>query len=284
MGNLVDIKTQETRSYYRMKYDEARPDTDNKVSYTIKKGDNLWSIAKEKLNKRNAKNSEIQDMMYKIAKLNNMSSIEDANKLGINDVIYLPSSNTDEVTPVSGSPSPSTSNISEPVRDVSETALEINKIIAPEGIPDAYRSLYKYENIKNIPPELYKENGKAGINYWTDILNGQHNLVIQKSYSISPTTPSGLVIMKKENDHIFGKTEAQLMVEFDENGNFKDVAFDTPGVNIYNIKFDYELDANGNLKRPINSYGGIETIDKMKKEEYQQFVQVLQKYVDKHIN
>lgn len=276
MGSSVNFDAQ-AQAYYKQQYDAAKPSSENKVSYTIKKGDNLWNIAKEKLNKKNAKNSEIQGFMYQIAKLNNLNSLESANSLDINDVIYLPSSSDSQSAVHSGSDT-------KKVRDSKTTAAEINKILEPEGMNYFDTMRYKQKHIDSVPVELYTENGKAGINYWADMLNKDSKLFFQKSYSSSPTKPSGLVITKKENDFPYGKTEAYLLVQVDDNGKFKEVAFNTPDVKMHRIQFDYELDSNGNLKRPSNAYGGMEVLDKMKKEEYQQFVQALQKHVDEQIN
>lgn len=274
MGSSIDTQSQ---AYYKKQYAEAKPDTQNKVTYTIQKGDNLWSIAREKLNKKDVKNSEIQDMMYQIAKLNSFDTLEKANNLEINNVIYLPSSADSQSAVHSGSDT-------KKVRDSKTTAAEINKILEPEGLNYFDTMRYKQKHIDSVPVELYTENGKAGINYWADMLNKDSKLFFQKSYSSSPTKPSGLVITKKENDFPYGKTEAYLLVQVDDNGKFKNVAFNTPDVKMHRIQFDYELDSNGNLKRPSNAYGGMEVLDKMKKEEYQQFVQALQKHVDEQIN
>ena len=274
MGSSIDTQSQ---AYYKKQYAEANPDNKNKVTYTIQKGDNLWSIAREKLNKKDVKNSEIQDMMYQIAKLNSFDTLEKANNLEINNVIYLPSSADSQSAVHSGSDT-------KKVRDSKTTAAEINKILEPEGMNYFDTMRYKQKHIDSVPVELYTENGKAGINYWADMLNKDSKLFFQKSYSSSPTKPSGLVITKKENDFPYGKTEAYLLVQVDDNGKFKEVAFNTPDVKMHRIQFDYELDSNGNLKRPSNAYGGMEVLDKMKKEEYQQFVQALQKHVDEQIN
>ena len=274
MGSSIDTQSQ---AYYKKQYAEANPDNKNKVTYTIQKGDNLWSIAREKLNKKDVKNSEIQDMMYQIAKLNSFDTLEKANNLEINNVIYLPSSADSQSAVHSGSDT-------KKVRDSKTTAAEINKILEPEGLNYFDTMRYKQKHIDSVPVELYTENGKAGINYWADMLNKDSKLFFQKSYSSSPTKPSGLVITKKENDFPYGKTQAYLLVQVDDNGKFKEVAFNTPDVKMHSIQFDYELDSNGNLKRPSDAYGGMEVLDKMKKEEYQQFVQALQKHVDEQIN
>ena len=277
MGNTIDSETNKVHAYYKKKYSEANPSTTNTVTYTKKKGDNLWSIAREKLNKKGAKNAEVQDMMYQIAKLNKMDSPDEANNLTINDIILLPAA-----TSVIKS-APQASAKKQTVRDVRTTSADIKKIIEPAGLSYVEKMQYKYAHVKDIPDNLYTENGKAGIKYWTDMLKNNPKLKFEESYSTSPTKPSGLIITKKENDSMFGMTEATLLVQFDEHGKFKKVAFDSPGVNINNIKFDYELDTNGNLKKPINNYGDMKTLEKMNKYEYQQFIQALQEHIDDKI-
>ena len=56
---------------------------------SLKKGENLWTIAREKLG-NNAKKSELLDYTYKIAKLNGFKSIDEMNALKANEKIYLP--------------------------------------------------------------------------------------------------------------------------------------------------------------------------------------------------
>lgn len=82
--------TPETRAYYTKQYSASNPNSNNKVAYTVKKGDNLWNIAKQQIKNKNASNAEISDMMYSIAKLNKKETIEAANDIKINDVIYIP--------------------------------------------------------------------------------------------------------------------------------------------------------------------------------------------------
>lgn len=55
----------------------------------VKRNDTLWNIAKEKLGK-DAKNQEIVDYMFEIAKFNNLDTKEKRNNLKINQALYIP--------------------------------------------------------------------------------------------------------------------------------------------------------------------------------------------------
>lgn len=65
------------------------PEVKRGEQHSLKKGENLWTIAREKLG-NNAKKSELLDYTYKVAKLNGYKTLDEMNSLKINDVIYLP--------------------------------------------------------------------------------------------------------------------------------------------------------------------------------------------------
>ena len=60
------------------------------------------------------------------------------------------------------------------------TSAEIKDIITPKNKSLSYNQEYWYKknSVDNIPKDLYVENGKAGINYWNDILNDKDNKLI----------------------------------------------------------------------------------------------------------
>lgn len=272
-------------AYYNLQYKKANPDTNKKSAYTVKKGDNLWNIAKKHLNKKNASNAEISNMMYSIAKLNKKDSIEKANNLKVNDTIYLPGQIQTKTSNKNSSTATKQSTASNRFSEnIKQTTEQINKIIEH---PDKYatytqKALYKYENIEKINDKLYAAHGKAGINYWTDLLSTNNpKLLLEKSYSYKPT-PTGLVITKKENDNPYGKTEAYLLVQIDDNGKVKEVSFNSPGVDIYNTHLDYKLDTNGNLSKP-NHFSLYHKIEQLPVEKCQGFIDNLQKYVDENL-
>lgn len=272
--------TGEQQAYYNKKYSETEVTDQNKISYTVKKGDNLWNIAKKQLNKKNATNSEISNMMYAIAKLNNKKSIESANTLEVNDVIYLPGTNKqpDKIT----TPASKQKN---PKQAVMETAEKIKDIVYPQNPYASYseKQLYKATHVNDVDNKLYAEFGENGANYWSETLNKDSNkLIVEKSYTFR-SSPTGLIITKKQNDKRYGDTEAHLLVEADQNGKVSRVSYNSPGVSIYSTNFDFELDKNGNLKRP-DALGRYKTIKKLDKEEYSNFINELQKQLDKHIN
>lgn len=65
------------------------PEIKNKKEHTLKKGESLWSLAKQALH-QNATNQEISTLMLMIAKLNNLTTIEKMNNLKASEKIYLP--------------------------------------------------------------------------------------------------------------------------------------------------------------------------------------------------
>ncbi len=271
MFNSVSY-SKEAQNYYESTYASTPINSDNKVARSIKKGDNLWNIAKEHLKKEDASNAEILDMMYKIAKLNNKSSIEAANNLDVNEIIYLPGKNK-----------PSSSN--NPVENAFDVSQKINDIIVPKG--DAtynQKALYRLQNIKNIPQDLYKEHAQAGVGYWDKTLSDKNNkFVISKSTSYSPVIYTGLSVIKKENNNPYGKTEGQMYIEVDKQGQVKDICFEVPGVNISDTSFDYQLDRDGNLYKHTGFFDRYEKIGQLPAEQYQNLINQAQEYFDNNV-
>ncbi len=266
------------QSYYSTMYRKANV-SGEKVAYKIRKGDNLWNIAKKQLNKKNATNQEISEMMYSIAKLNNKETLESANNIKVNDIIYLPvaaGSRAAEKTSAQQKLSPE--------EQVKRTTAQLEKILLPPDKNASYseKSVYKSKHREDVPDDLYAEHGKAGISYWTDLLkNPDNGVFIEKGYL--GISANALHITKKEGDNRFGKTVAHLYVTMDANGKLKDVAFNSPGITINDIRFDYELDANGNLQKPDRFGARMLPLDKLPKEEYAQFLNSLQGYIDREL-
>ncbi len=65
------------------------PEVKRGEQHTLKKDENIWTIAREKLGK-NASKSELLDYTYKVAKLNGYKSLDEMNSLKVNEKIYLP--------------------------------------------------------------------------------------------------------------------------------------------------------------------------------------------------
>lgn len=85
---MRNVSSVSEANYFKTRY-ENMPEVKRGEKYTIKKGESLWNIAKNNLGE-NAKNSEILDYTYQIAKLNNFDSIEKINNIKDNVEIYLP--------------------------------------------------------------------------------------------------------------------------------------------------------------------------------------------------
>lgn len=281
--------TPETRAYYTKQYSASNPNSNNKVAYTVKKGDNLWNIAKQQIKNKNASNAEISEMMYSIAKLNKKETIEAANDIKINDVIYIPvyTEKSNSNKKISKTPNNSAANsvkTDNSVKDIQESPKKIKEILTPPNPHATYteKQLYKSKHINNIDNKLYSDFGKYGAQYWTKLLNNPNSqLIIEKSYTIG-SKPTGIILTKKDNNKRYGKTEAMLLIRADKNGKFDNVVYNSPGTDIYSTRFDFEVDKKGQLKRP-NSFGIYTTIDKIEQKQYQELVKGLQKYLDENL-
>lgn len=258
---------QEVRSYIYRKLEDT-PAVDKGVKHTVKKGENLWSIAEKYLKKEKPKNSEIQDFMYKIAKLNGKQTLEDLNTLDVNDTLYIPSDvlkaeNT--ATTVNGVKEPDISNYEK----VMNAAKRLQELTAPKPTDNSYsqKTITKYEKIEKLPNEVFEAHGHAGFNNWTDELKNNNDLILEKSYSVSPTKPFAVVFTKKVKNSL--QTEAMFFAEINSDGTLKKVAFSAPGFDVKAGVFDYEVDENGNLSVAQPSFIGKKNIGKISKEEYE---------------
>ena len=275
MCNSVS-SSNESQAYFASRYASTPINSENKIEHKIKKGENLWTIAKDHLGKKNASNAEISDMMYKIAKLNNKDSIEEINTVYVNDIIYLPGAQQQKKTSAAQTPQ----QAAEHAREVSQ---KINDIIVPQGSATYnQKALYKLDNLKNIPQSLYKEHAEAGVGYWDQARGDQDNkFIISKSTSYSPVIYTGLSVLKKENNNPYGKTEAHMYISVDKQGKVKDISFEVPGVNINEIGFDYKLDSNGNVYRHTGFRD--EKLATLPPEQYENLIQQAQQYFDDNV-
>ena len=294
-----DYAIKDNSKYYQSQYAETKVDTSHKSKYVVQKGDNLWDISKRHLNDKDATNAEIQEMMYKIAKLNKKDSIEAVNNIKVNDVLYLPEvelevnpnvcyvgdwfrhenpvkSNNVQVTPEKSG-----------AELAAETAAKIIRIAGKSlySLKCNGKETYQLRGKNKISRELYNEHGKNGIKYWAELLaaGDDSSLKIEKSYSFSPVVPTALHIVKKMDSNSYAPTEAHLYVQADKNGKLEQVAFNAPWVHINSISFDYILEKDGVLKRPLGAMSQTEKIDNLSKEEYNMLLTVLQGYLDREL-
>lgn len=272
MSFSVNNDNKET-SFYSNKY-ATTPLAKDKIEYSVQKGDNLWNIAKEHINKDHVTNAEILDMMYKIAKLNNKESLEAANNIKINETLYLP---------VDSFIREEEKDERDPLLRANEAAEEIKDILYPNDEDKSHTGgiLAKFQNTENIPKELAAEHAQAGLDYWTDLMNNKdENLIVRKSYSVSVKNPSALEILKKDKN---GQTETHMYLKIDSDQKFTGTAFDSPGVNVKDIKFDYETDKNGNISVPPQ-YGSEDIpIGKADAKSYAEFSAAAQKFIDENV-
>ena len=265
---------QEVRSYINRKLEQT-PKTDKGKIHTVQKGENLWSIAAKYLGKSKPTNGEIQDFMYKIAKLNNKESLEDFNSLDVNDTLYIPSGVRD--TPKAESDS-SLSNYEK----VQKAANQLQNMTAPEKTDDTYskKVITKYNKLKTVPDALFEAHGHAGFNNWTDELKNNKDLKIEKSYTLSVVNPSALVFRKKTPD---GKTEASIYALMNPDGSIKWLAFEAPGFDVKGPSFDYIVDSDRNLMVANPTRYGYKIVGKISTDEYNAMINALQPRMQEYL-
>ena len=268
-GFGTNYTDKDIRSYIQKRLEET-PQTDSGQVHTVKKGENLWSIAKKYLGKAKPTNGEIQDFMYKIAKLNNKETLEDFNNLDINDTLYIPAEFNDKEKSVSD-----LSGLSN-YEKVQNAAKELQKMTAPEETDKTYSSkiITKYNKLKLVPDKAFEAHGHAGFNNWTDELKGNKDLKIEKSYSLSVVKPSALVFRKKTKDNV---TEASLYAAMNPDGSINRIAFEAPGFDVKGPSFDYIVDSKGNLMVADPSHFSVyKVIGKISQDEYKAMLDALE--------
>ena len=82
-------KVRNAQDSYIKNYMAKMPNIEKGEARVIKKGDNLWNIARSQLGK-NSKRGQVNDYMLAIAKLNGLDTSDKMNNLKINTTIYLP--------------------------------------------------------------------------------------------------------------------------------------------------------------------------------------------------
>lgn len=303
-------KNSKTSSYATAQYNAAKPNEKGKTKYVVAKGDNLWNIAKTHIQKNNAKKSEISNFMYEIAKMNKKSTLKAMNNLQVNEVLYIPNSNskitktqsktstakTTKQTSINPKTSVSknttkpqiTKKQTTPSAEVNylQTSKAINKILTHPNSKVNYteKVIYKQNQIKKIPAKLYLAHGKAGIDYWTKTTTGknaENKFFYEKNYSYDGK-PSALIITKREGNSRLGAVQAEIYVNVNDKGKVTSFSYNTPGVNINDIAFDYKVSTNGKMEKPTD-FGFYNTIATLPQSSVAKLTNNLQNIVNKKL-
>ena len=167
-----------------------------------------------------------------------------------------------------------------------QTSKEINKILTHPNSRVNYteKMIYKQNQIKKIPPKLYLAHGKAGIDYWTKTTagkNAENKFFYEKNYSYDGK-PSALIISKREGNNCRGEIQAEIYVNVNDKGKVTSFSYNTPGVNINDIAFDYKVSTNGKMEKPTD-YGYYNTIATLPKTTVAKLTNNLQHIIDKKL-
>jgi len=204
------------------------PDAEKGKTHTMEDGDNLWNIAKRELNKKNAKNSEISDYMFLIAKLNNLDTIEKMNSLKVLDKIYLPKNfKAAESNNSSAPPKVWTAPSTNAVSKVQPGALNKSAEISRE-FTDAEISILKIK--------------KA-------ILEDK-NVKIEKMYKGYPASNDLYHVYnqyKHKSGYVSTKHPLMSFVKDRKSGEIKTVSFDDQIKDKYYGRYDYEMKEDGTI-------------------------------------
>lgn len=306
-------KNSKTGSYAIAQYNAAKPNEKGKKKYIVVKGDNLWNIARTHIQKNNAKKSEISNFMYEIAKLNKKSTIKAMNNLKVNEVLYIPNNNNSKIAKAKAQPKTNTAkttkqtpnnqktsvakNTTKPQVTKKQTAPSteanylqtskaINKILTHPNSRVNYteKMIYKQNQVKKIPQKLYLAHGKAGIDYWTKTTagkNAENKFFYEKNYSYDGK-PSALIITKREGNNCWGKIQAEIYVNVNDKGKVTSFSYNTPGVNINDIAFDYKVNTKGKMEKPTD-FGYYNTIATLPQSSVAKLTNNLQNIVDKKL-
>ncbi len=206
------------------------PDVKRGNIHTMQKGDNLWNLAKQALNKKDATNQEISNYMLLIAKLNNLETVEKMNSLKVSDKIYMPDTSASQALKSVGKDNSEPRTAAEiSIQNLKETLINDNTVFTEQAYP-------RFLNLYHVYNNYYNEE--------TGYRSFKHPL---------------------------------MSVNLDKNGNIKKITFDDTEKNRNPIKYDYDMDANGNIV--IDNYGRQTNVGKMDKEELTELKQILQNQI-----
>lgn len=206
------------------------PDVKRGNIHTMQKGDNLWNLAKQALNKKDATNQEISNYMLLIAKLNNLETVEKMNSLKVSDKIYMPDTSASQALKSVGKDNSEPRTAAEiSIQNLKETLINDNTVFTEQAYP-------RFLNLYHVYNNYYNEE--------TGYRSFKHPL---------------------------------MSVNLDKNGNIKKITFDDTEKNRNPIKYDYDMDANGNIV--IDNYGRQTNVGKMDKAELTELKQILQNQI-----
>ena len=212
------------------------PEVNDKKVHVLKKGENLWSLAKKELNKKNASNQEISNYMLLIAKLNNLETVDKMNGLKISDKIYLPEN------PVDFSAVANTKKASK-VSKVEKTDKAINNQVE-KTLTTAEQSI---DNVIN----LMKNDKTIHIKRATPDFINLYHVFREKKY------PSGLIL----------KDKTVLSFNVDKNGKVYKLRMDDNVKKLHQMWYDYDVYKNGNMKDAMYDERVVTKLSKEKTQE-----------------
>ncbi len=229
------------------------PDAQRGDIHVMKSGDNLWNLAKTALNKKNASNKEISDYMLLIAKLNNLDTIEKMNGLKISDKIYMPKTN-----------SAPTSETSNKIEGNKKAASSVKSASAPDKAV-----VSTVDSIKKEKEMTSAEKSLLGLK---ETLLNDPTVFVEKAYPRFINLYHVYHHYKDPDNIYYSRKRPLLSFNMDNEGNIKTISFNDEK-RINSIRYDYDMDANGNIA--LDSYSTKIPVDKLDKKELDEIHQIL---------
>lgn len=164
------------------------PDAKRGNVHVMQKGDNLWNLAKQALNKKDASNKEISDYMLLIAKLNNLNTIEEMNSLKISDKIYMPdvSASKSIHSGAKVKENPSVLNSAEKsILDLKETILNDKTVFVEQAYP-RFINLYHVYNNYTDPKTGYHSRMHPLLSFQLDKSGNVKNISYDDEKQLNP--------------------------------------------------------------------------------------------------
>ena len=228
------------------------PDVKNKEIHTVKKGETLWSLAKKNLNKKKAKNNEINNRMLLIAKINEFDTIEEMNNLKVKQKIYLPSTKKEAV------------NNKNPRNVVGKNNLEKKKTSDNNYTSKAKVVPQKSEAVQSVNSALNTiKNDKT-------VKVEKVDLYLSDMYHVSNEEKTKYGFINKNN--------MVMSFSVNEHKKINNVYLENSKKNLNKYGYDYKIDPNGTIRENQYPYS---VKGKLSKQENNQLRLELQKTMKK---